>query len=125
MSVGKKIKPEVPVLPPLVQPRKSDAASGSGGIKILSATGDAAFEVKNTERLCCTAFGYFICSLRCSICRENIEIQPLSYCMVSPANESLLKERTLALRVFVSCWLWQLVGIYQAAEQLCKNRCPS
>lgn len=57
MSVGKKTKPEVPILPPLPQPIKSDAALGSG-IKILSATSDAASDVKHTERLCCIAFGF-------------------------------------------------------------------
>lgn len=49
MSVGKKMKPEVPVLPPLAQPIKNDAALGFGSIKILSATNDAAAEVKHTE----------------------------------------------------------------------------
>lgn len=57
MPVGKKMKPEVPVLPPLVQSIKSVAALGSGSIKILSATSDAASEVKHTEKLCCSAFG--------------------------------------------------------------------
>lgn len=43
------MKPEVPVLPPLAQPIKSDAALGFGSIKILSTTNDAAAEVKHTD----------------------------------------------------------------------------